>query len=253
MWLDIWMRCAGPLRVSPLKLAAWRVVEAQHKVSTRRLVDTLDEQAVLEDIVDEVKPRRPGGAEFQGLHYLLSTPFRYPPLLRGSRFGSPSQRGIWYGAERVETSLAEKAYYQLLFLEGTKEVLKNLSCDWSAFAADIQTTSAIDLTVPPFDEFSSEISSPSSYAATQPLGSDMRAAGVVAFGFRSARCALGGKAFGLFTPAFTELNPGPLQTWRCLVTTMGCEAVHLNGTAKLVFDKSAFVRGKTFPAPGISS
>src|SRR5579872_1470893 len=112
---DIWTRCEGPSRVGPLATSAWRVVEAQHKVSTRRLVDTLAEQEILEQIVDEVKPPPPSGPEFKGLHYLLFTPFRHPPLLRGSRFGSPTERSLWYGASDVETSLAEKAYYQLLF------------------------------------------------------------------------------------------------------------------------------------------
>src|SRR5260370_16170749 len=106
MSLDIWMRCEGPNRVSPLALTAWRVVEAQHKVSTRRLVDTLEEQQILEEIVDEVKPPRPIGPGFAGLHYLLFTPFRHPPLLSGSRFGSATQRSIWYGAEKGETSLS---------------------------------------------------------------------------------------------------------------------------------------------------
>ena len=75
MSLDIWMRCEGPSRVARLAVQAWRVVEAQHKVSTRKLVDTLDEQSILEDIVDEVKPPMPTGGAFDGLHYLLSTPF----------------------------------------------------------------------------------------------------------------------------------------------------------------------------------
>jgi len=90
MSLDIWMRCEGPSRVSPLAITAWRVVEAQHQVSTRRLVDTLEEQAILEEIVDEVKPPRPAGKEFEGLHYLLFTPFRHPPLRHGTRFGRPT-------------------------------------------------------------------------------------------------------------------------------------------------------------------
>ena len=92
MSLDIWMRCEGPSRLSALLLTAWRVVEAQHKVSTRRLVDTLDEQRLLEQIVDEVKPPIPAGPGFAGLHYLLSTPFRHPPLRHGSRFGSSGTR-----------------------------------------------------------------------------------------------------------------------------------------------------------------
>src|SRR6266852_4166632 len=35
----------------------WRMVEAQHHVSTLKLVDTLPEQAILESLIDGAKPR----------------------------------------------------------------------------------------------------------------------------------------------------------------------------------------------------
>ena len=52
----------------------WRLVEAQHRISTNRIATTAD-QALLESLVDEVKPTLPAAA--RGLHYLLATPFRY--------------------------------------------------------------------------------------------------------------------------------------------------------------------------------
>jgi hypothetical protein len=140
---DIWTRCAGPSRDAPIACRAWRVVEAQHKVMTRRLVDGLDEQILLEEIVDDVKPPRPPGAQFERLHFLLFTPFRHPPLKGGSRFGAPGQRGLWYGARLLETCLAEKAYYQILFAAGTTAQLKNLSCLWSAYQAEVKAKRAI--------------------------------------------------------------------------------------------------------------
>jgi hypothetical protein len=82
---DIWTQCAGRSEVRPLKLTPWRVVESQHQVSTRKLVDTLEEQALLEELIDSAKPRDTTNGR---LHYLLSTPFRYPPLPYGSRFGA---------------------------------------------------------------------------------------------------------------------------------------------------------------------
>ena len=54
---------------------AWRVVEHQYTVSTRKIVDTRSEQELLEDILEQSKPPVPRGAE--KLHYLLQTPFRY--------------------------------------------------------------------------------------------------------------------------------------------------------------------------------
>ena len=40
-----------------------------------KLVDTIDEQAALEEMIESTKPTVP--AECHQLHYLLSTPFRY--------------------------------------------------------------------------------------------------------------------------------------------------------------------------------
>ena len=89
---SIWTQCAGDSRQRPLRLSAWRVVEAQHQVSTRKLVDTLEEQSLLEDLIDAAKPPDPTQGR---LHYLLSTPFRYPPLRHGSRFGTRHEPGLW--------------------------------------------------------------------------------------------------------------------------------------------------------------
>ena len=74
---SIWTRCAGDSELRPLRLSPWRVVESQHQVSTRKLVDSADEQALLEELIDGAKP--PDLTRGR-LHYLLFTPFRYPPL-----------------------------------------------------------------------------------------------------------------------------------------------------------------------------
>ncbi|WP_299378763.1 hypothetical protein [uncultured Kiloniella sp.] len=48
----------------------WRVVEAQHVVSTIKLVDDLEEQQLLEEIQEDVKPvLQP---ELKDFHYLLA-------------------------------------------------------------------------------------------------------------------------------------------------------------------------------------
>lgn len=42
---------------------AWRVVEHQYTFSTRKVVDTQEEQFVFEDLLEEDKPRYPAGTE----------------------------------------------------------------------------------------------------------------------------------------------------------------------------------------------
>ena len=56
----------------------WSLVEAQHRISTLKLADTFDKQAMLEEQIQATKPPLPAVAE--RLHYLLSTPFRYGAL-----------------------------------------------------------------------------------------------------------------------------------------------------------------------------
>jgi hypothetical protein len=192
------------------------VVEAQHLTSTRKLVDSADEQALLETMIDRAKPPAPHGPEFEGLHFLLATSFRYPPLRHGSRFGSRFERSLWYGSKERRTVFAEASYYRLVFLEGTAALLGPLHVDLSAFRVPVRTRRGVDLTTPPFDAHRDAISSPLRYDRSQALGAAMREAGVEAFRFRSARDAGGGVNLALFTPrAFAAKRPEALETWTC--------------------------------------
>ena len=52
----------------PFRGQAWRFVEAQHRVSTLKLVDSLAEQAALEDILEETKPPVPDACRHLDYH-----------------------------------------------------------------------------------------------------------------------------------------------------------------------------------------
>ena len=166
----IWTRCAGDSELRALRLEPWRAVESQHQVSTRRLVDSDAEQRVLEDLIEGAKPPdRTRGR----LHYLLATPFRYPPLPHGSRFGRRTDPGIWYGSESLRTVFAEVAYYRLVFLEGTGADLGAVETELTVFRAQVRTERGIDLAAPPFSAHEAVLASPVSYAGTQALGEAM--------------------------------------------------------------------------------
>src|ERR1041384_5808829 len=142
----IWTQCGAKSNFRELSLDAWRVVEAEHMVATRKLVDSDEEQALLEDLIERAKPPARREPEFEGLHYLLATPFRYPPLRHGSRFGTRAERGIWYGAETQRAAFAEVAYYRLLFLAGTTADLAPMMLELSAFQVPIKNAAGVDLT-----------------------------------------------------------------------------------------------------------
>src|SRR5215471_4529600 len=181
---SIWTQCAGDSKLCLLRLSPWRAVEAQHQVSTRKLVDSADEQILLEELIDRVKPR---DTSARGLHYLLSTPFRYPPLPHGSRFGARQEPGIWYGSEMPRTMFAEVAYYRLVFLEGTRADLGVVTTQLTAFSIRARSARGIDLVAAPFDAHRRAIASPTRYTATQALGAAMRAASVELIRYPSAR------------------------------------------------------------------
>jgi RES domain-containing protein len=225
------------------------VVESQHVFSTRKLVDSDLEQQVLEELIDAGKPPVAGR---KGLHFLLYTPFRYPPLGHGSRFGTRAERGIWYGSEEERTVFAEAAYYKLLFLEGSTADLAPLMAELSTFRAAFRTERGIDLRRPPFEAYTSTLSSPTEYGAAQALGREMRAAGVEAVRYRSARDRAGGVNVALFSPrAFTGRRPSVPESWRCVATRQEVEFVKTDvfRRSSFVFPRSDFeVRGR-LPAP----
>lgn len=222
-------------------------------VSTRKLVDSDAEQQLLEEMIDAAKPPLPPEPGFAGLHYLLSTPFRYPPLRHGSRFGSRAERGIWYGARALATGFAETAYYRLLLLEGTTAELPQVLTDVSAFTAPIDTRAGVDLTAGAFAAHAAEISSPVDYRASQLLGREMRAAGVEAFLYGSARDP-GGTGCGVFTPrAFAARRPAPPQTWLCVATRDAVELTRRDvfRHQTLRYPRERFLVDGRLPAPAI--
>lgn len=248
---SIWTRCAGDSELRALRSSPWRVVEAQHQVSTRKLVDSAGEQALLEEMIDRVKPPDLTAGK---LHYLLFTPFRYPPLAHGSRFGARHERGIWYGSADRRTAFAEVAYYRLLFLEGTRASLGTLTTALTAFTASVRTSKGIDLARPPFYAHRRAISSPTSYASSQALGTAMRMAGVEAFRYSSARDAEDGINVGIFIPAvFGNTKPKTLETWHCAASRERVDITQADYFKRdmFAFPRSQFLVQGVLPVPAL--
>lgn len=248
---NIWTQCAGTSEIRALRLTPWRAVEAQHQVSTRKLVDTADEQQLLEELIDRVKPPDPTRGR---VHYLLATPFRYPPLPHGSRFGTRHERGIWYGAETLRTLFAEVAYYRLVFLEGTRADLGEVTTQLTAFTVRAHTARGVDLVAPPFAAHRRAIANPSRYTSPQGLGAAMRAAGVELFRYPSARDPKDGVNVGVFTPTvFGAAKPRSLETWHCVATRERVEVVKRDyfGRETYVYPRERFLIKGVLPAPAI--
>ena len=248
---SIWTRCAGPSRVRRLAGSFRRVVEAQFRNSTRKLVDSDAEQAVLEELLD-IHAKLPVPEGFAGLHYLLYTPFRHPPLRNGSRFGTRRERGILYGARELPVAFAEVAYYRLLFLEGSEAALGLLTVELTAFSFAVAAGHGVDLTRAPFAQLEAEISSKTSYGAAQQLGREMRDDGVECCVYFSARAAARGHCIAVFENVFKPQRPSGEERWTCTASRARVEfssACLLRATVRHAFEREQFlVRGR-LPAP----
>ena len=248
---SIWTRCAGDSRLRPLRLSPWRAVEAQHQVSTRKLVDTAAEQELLEELIDRAKPPDVTAGK---VHYLLATPFRYPPLRHGSRFGTRHERGIWYGSETLRSAFAEVSYYRFVFLEGTRAELGTITTQLTAFRIAARSQRGLDVVAAPFDRYRRAIASPSRYEDAQALGAAMRDAGVELFRYPSARDATHGVNVGAFTPGvFGKAKPRDFQTWHCTATRNTVELAKRDyfGHETLAYERELFLVAGKLPAPAL--
>lgn len=223
----IWTPAALASEAQPYEGRVWRLVEAQHRVSTLKLVDTLDEQALLEELIEETKPLLP--PECTRLPYLLASPFRYaPPYPHGSRFRRAGRTpGVYYAAETPQTAVAEMAFYRLLFFaESPGTPWPRNAADYTAFATGIATERALDLTVPPLDGDTAAWTHLTDYEACQALAEIAREAGLLLLRYASVRDPDRGRNVAVLScTAFADGRIGERQTWRLRLSPSGVQAI----------------------------
>jgi hypothetical protein len=238
----IWTPDALGSEASPLQGRVWRLVEAQHQVSTLKLTDSLAEQGILENLIERSKPPVPHG--YGDLHYLLATPFRYGAVYpNGSRFRRAGRTpGVFYASNTVEAAVAEMAFYRLLFFaESPDTPWPNDAKEFTAFAADFSAPRAICLAQPPFDVDHTDWTHPTAYEACQDLAERARTAGITAIQYASVRDPAGGTNVALLDPSvFTVTAPIVHQTWRIRLSSSGVQAIREFPSLRIEFDRNAF-------------
>jgi hypothetical protein len=197
----------------PYAAQVWRVVEAQHIIATRRLVSSNADQALLEALVEEVKPLMP--PLVRNWPYLLQTPFRYGHA-SASRFRQAGERpGIFYASEHVRSALAETGYWRLRFFAhlAPSHWPTGASAHHS-FHVAVRTARAVDLTAPPYVARAAAWQHPSDYSACQQLAAQARAANIEAIRYASVRDPEQGANIALLAPApLTGQMPAIDQSW----------------------------------------
>src|SRR5262245_25643760 len=147
MSFSTWTLAALSSDARALAGTCWRLVEAQHVVSTLKLVDSVSEHELLEDLIETSKPPVP--PDCRGLHYLLSTPFRYGANYpTGSRFRRAGMTdGVFYASDSPEIAVAEMTFYRLLFSADSPDTpWPSNPAEYTAFSAEFATKKAIELT-----------------------------------------------------------------------------------------------------------
>lgn len=228
------------LSSSSLSGRCWRVVEAQHQISTMKLTDSLAEQAVLERLIEETKPAIP--EDCARLDYLLMTPFRYGPTNPfGSRFRRPHSAGVFYGAEHAETAIAEMSFHRLLFFaESPKTPWPQNAGEFTAFAVVFHSEHGFDMTVDPYKS-NVAIFDLTSYDASQSFADDARAAGIDILKYSSVRDPEHRPNFALLTPSvFTHPDPVDRQSWRIHLDSHGARALCEMPQVSLAFGRETF-------------
>jgi hypothetical protein len=194
----------------------WRGVEAQHRVATMKVVDSLAEQDMLEDILEASKPPQP--PEAAGLHFLLATPFRYVSPWP-SRFRAPGEPGIWYGAQRLATACAELGYWRWRFAtdsDGLRDAA--VVSELTFFEATVHGP-LLDLTIAPWSALEESWMDPSDYSACHAVARAARDAGGAWIRYRSVRDPAHAPCGAVLAPR--ALSVGDLtrqQTWACKVS-----------------------------------
>jgi hypothetical protein len=246
-----WRRYLAEAKPKPLAGTLRRLVESQEQVATNGLVRSLHRQAALEEMLEATKPALRRGTEH--LHYLLAAPFRYPPLPHGSRFGSRTEPSLFYGSLNPETVLAEAAYYRFVFWSGmTTPPAEKYVTQHTLFGAEYRTARGLNLREPPFARLQKQLTDPADYSASQQLGAALRAAGVEAFEYQSARDPARGSNLALFTPcALSQPAPSSFESWLCETAGEQVRFYARQGAGVHVFPLALFLLKGKLPQPAV--
>jgi len=218
----------------------WRFVEAQHRTSTLKLTDTLEEQRRLEEIIDNTKPIIP--EECSHLHFLLYTPFRYAAYPNGSRFRRPGLTpGVFYASIWSETAAAEMAFYRLLFYAESPATPWPLNAaQYTAFEVAFSTKRFIDLMRDPFDAHADKWTHLTNYDDCQSLADLARAADINIIKYKSVRSTDGINIALLTCAAFAHNEPLGRETWHIHLSASGIRLLREAPSTELAFDRNTF-------------
>ena len=201
--------------------------------ATRRISDSLDEQARLKDFLEASKPNLPDAEECPVRHRLLLTPFRYRKR-HGTRFATRWERGLFYGSRSRFGCLLEGAYCELVFQDGPEQPFPRRSAmRKTLFHVEVQTPMGLRLQEQGSGAVQASLRDPVDSRFSQGIGLRMRETGSQAFEYHSARSAEDVVPFGALSCCVFGMTPfdqaeGKAATANALIQTAAAWPKGLN-------------------------
>ncbi|WP_367848358.1 RES family NAD+ phosphorylase [Rhodoferax sp. WC2427] len=193
-----------------LESDVWRAVDGLEGMATLRLVDTLAELQVLEQILAASLPPLPPEAVL--LDPRLGTPFRHTGL-HASRFRPAQATGIWYGADSPEAACAEVGYWRWRFLMDSEGLRGgHLVGPLTLFHAMVAGP-CLNLESPPWNAHAAVWSDPRDHRACLALAEQAQAQAVQWIRYPSARSPEAFSAAVFDPQALDVVDPHAQQTW----------------------------------------
>jgi len=246
---DIWDSVVGEKFIQPMSGYGFRLVESQETIATMEIVSNLEKQSMLEEMLD-IESKPPYRVGTRHLHYLLSTPFRYPPLKHGSRFGGRFESSLFYGGTSELVTLCESAFYRFYFYNDMEYAPDHefIQSQHTLFKFKYKSNAAVKLQNTPFNRYEGILSDPINYKPTQELGTAMRKANVKAFEYSSSRAQSGSINIALFD-ASSLVYRKPMDEKSCLCQVSKTEVVFSIERKITKFDIGEFLVNGSLPVP----
>ncbi len=235
--------------IHAINTLAKRMVENQQKSASLELVGfDADKHDILESMLESTKP--PIDEALARRHYLIKTPFRYPPLAYGSRFGQKHERGIFYASLSEHCLLCEVAYYRFVFIDDmATPFAEAIVTEHTLFNVRIESQSALFLDQGRFDAERETWTDPQRYEACQKMGTEARKRQIDVIQYYSARSPKRGRNLAVLNHEAIQGTPRNLQSVRCSVFGDQVHFLNLNTHKSTSLNRELFSLDGKLPRP----
>lgn len=226
----------------------FRIVETQEDAATMALMKNIEKQTALESLLDEYKPPY-ADQQLQYRHYLIASPFRYPPLPWGSRFGQRFEKSYFYASESSATCIAESVYYRFVFFAGkASDFSMPVLTEHCLFSLFVASDACADFTQVTDSNLLSAIVSPDDYSQTHKIGRECRNNNIHIIRYPSARDTVGIN-LAIDNPEVIKSNE-PLQKRKVMMQINQSRdriTVKTDKNFPVIFTQAQFTVDGTFP------